>query len=791
MRQISPTSIAKRFGSITTRMLVILALAFMLITLMVNWVIETYAKPRVVAMTSESIEGIGNEVINSIMANISRVDGIAKATSAISGGLPKDQAIYQDTLGNLMNQTDKNIVGGGVWFDPNMYQSGQERQSFVWARDNSGVMQRTERYNAKETVFNPYYRDSWYIPALYARHDHCVWSRAYIDPATKSPMMTCAKALYNSRNQAFDGVISFNLILDNLDAAMQVWRKKVGGYVFLIDLDNRFLTFPDKSLVTYESRANPQGEMLSVEAFAKAQPGFDPIADHLTAINDDLLDKAIATDESRYNFAANSIVSTTNAGQISAKESKLLSALLLLNGEQSMNFVESHLVDTVAVPNDLILKQPSTAFIFRMPFTYWKMVIVKPDSALTSVANGLSNQLLRYMLFGFIPILLMTAWAFRNYFTRPLRHMAEAVADMGALIERKQYQQLGAHKLPTSNVSEIQIISEQTNQLIDRVVENEGALAEINVLLEKKVVERTQALQQAMDELKASQVQLVRSEKMATLGQMVAGVAHEVNTPLGYVRSNMELVGENLSRFDELTQHTEQLLTVLKDANASQEERDAAITATLQCCAEIKEDEVSEDLAGLVNDGLFGVDQIAELVLSLRDFSRIDESKIKDININDCINSSLVMARNNLKTLDVITDLGDLPPVQCNPSQINQVLLNLFNNAAQAIPSDRKGQLTIVSALAEEHTVTISVTDNGKGMAEEVLARMFEPFFTTKKAGEGTGLGLAISTEIMEQHGGKLEAQSSVGEGTRFVMTLPVAQTSSQAQQTPKALFEA
>jgi len=426
-----------------------------------------------------------------------------------------------------------------------------------------------------------------------------------------------------------------------------------------------------------------------------------------------------------------------------------------------------------------------------MPFTYWKMVIVKPDSALTSVANGLSSQLLRYMLLGFIPILFMTAWAFRNYFTRPLRHMAEAVADMGALIERKQYQQLGAHKLPTSNVSEIQIISEQTNQLIDRVVENEGALAEINVLLEKKVVERTQALQQAMDELKASQVQLVRSEKMATLGQMVAGVAHEVNTPLGYVRSNMELVGENLSRFDELTQHTEHLLTVLKDADASQEECDAAISATLQCCAEIKEDEVSEDLAGLVHDGLFGVDQIAELVLSLRDFSRIDESKIKDIDINDCINSSLVMARNNLKTLDVITELGDLPPVQCNPSQINQVLLNLFNNAAQAIPSDRKGQLTIVSALADEHTVTIRVTDNGKGMAEEVLARMFEPFFTTKKAGEGTGLGLAISTEIMEQHGGKLEAQSSVGEGTRFVMTLPVAQTSSQAQQAPKALFEA
>lgn len=790
MRQLSPTSIAKHFGSITTRMLVILALAFLLITSMVNWVIETYAKPRVAAMTSESIEGMGNEIINSIMASINRVDGLAHAASTISGGLPKEASIYQDTFGNLMNQADKSIVGGGVWFDPNMYQPGQERQAFVWARDNAGIMQRTDRYITKDNGLTPYYRDWWYIPALYARHDHCVWSRAYVDPTTNSPMMTCAKALYNSRNQAFDGVVSFNLILDNLDAAMQAWRQKIGGYVFLIDLDNHFLTFPDKSVITYESSANRQGEMLSVEAFAKAQPRFAPIAERLTTINDDLLDKAIATDESRYNFAANSIMSSTNTGQLSRQESKLLSALLLLNGEQSTNLVESHLLDTVTVPNDLILQQPATAFIFRMPFTYWKMVIVKPDSALTSVANGLSNQLLRYMLIGFIPILLITAWAFRNYFTRPLRYMADAVADMGSLIERKQYQQLGAHKLPTSNVSEIQIISEQTNQLIDRVVENEGALAEINVHLEKKVVERTQALQQAMDELKASQVQLVRSEKMATLGQMVAGVAHEVNTPLGYVRSNMELVGENLSRFDQLTQHTDHLLTVLNNADASSDQRDMAIAATLQCCTEIKEDQVSEDLAGLVNDGLFGVDQIAELVISLRDFSRIDESKIKDIDINDCINTSLVMARNQLKTMHVITELADLPPVQCNPSQINQVLLNLFNNAAQAIPSDRKGQLTIVSALADEHSVTVSVIDNGKGMTEEVLASIFEPFFTTKKAGEGTGLGLAIAADIMEQHGGQLQAQSSIGEGTRFVMTLPIAQAQLPAQQTPRALFE-
>lgn len=784
-------SVAKRLGSITTRMLIILAIAFALIIAMVYWVIETQAKPRILALTSETVIETGNEVINSIMASISHVDGLAKATSAISGGLPKDAAIYEQTLGNLMRQTDDRIAGGGVWFDPNMYAEGQERQSFVWTRDGSGIMRSTERYNQSTQTPNAYYRDWWYIPALYARHDHCVWSRAYVDPASNLPMMTCAKALYNSQNQAFDGVVSFNLLLDNLDAAITSWQEKVGGYVFLVDLDNRFLTFPDQSIVTQATANNPQGEKISANQLATSNPSFAPIAESLDKINQELIDEAMAKDEGRYTLAARSILSTTNMNKISEQESNLLSALLLLNVDQTFNLVGSHLVDTIAVPNDMMLNEPATAFVFRMPFTYWKMVIVKPDSDMMSVANALSNQLIRAMLLGFIPILLLTAWVFRRYFTRPLKHMAGALADMGALIAQKKYQQLSAHKLPPSSVSEIQVISEQTNQLIDKVVENEGALAEINVHLEKQVAARTQDLQKAMDELKASQVQLVRSEKMATLGQMVAGVAHEVNTPLGYVRSNMELVGDNLCRFDELITQTEQLLCTLNDANASQAEIDQRIASTLQCCDEIKDDEVSEDLADLVKDGLYGVDQIAELVVSLRDFSRIDESKVKDADINDCINTSLVMARNNLKSLNITTTLALLPAVQCNPSQINQVLLNLFNNAAQAIdddPNHQKGELHIESRLDGAEQVVINVTDNGSGIKESTLSRIFEPFFTTKKAGEGTGLGLAISSQIMEQHGGSIKAHSVVGQGTTFILTLPIEQVRDEAQA-PKALF--
>ena len=246
----------------------------------------------------------------------------------------------------------------------------------------------------------------------------------------------------------------------------------------------------------------------------------------------------------------------------------------------------------------------------------------------------------------------------------------------------------------------------------------------------------------------------------------------------------------NLMRFNELISHTDQLVQALKDPNVDQAQVAQLTAQTLECCEDIKEDEVSEDLADLIKDSLYGVDQIAELVVSLRDFSRIDESKIKDVDINECISTSLVMARNNLKTLDVTTSLATLPLIQCNPSQINQVLLNLFNNAAQAMTPERKGTLHITSALDEtQQQVVVQVIDNGMGMQESTLARIFEPFFTTKKAGDGTGLGLAISTQIMEQHSGSIAARSIVGEGTTFTIMLPI-QSPREANQPATALFE-
>jgi two-component system NtrC family sensor kinase len=298
-----------------------------------------------------------------------------------------------------------------------------------------------------------------------------------------------------------------------------------------------------------------------------------------------------------------------------------------------------------------------------------------------------------------------------------------------------------------------------------------GSVIALLSAMEQQVVKNASDLSQAYRELKSSQAQLVQSEKMASLGQMVAGVAHEINTPLGYVKNNVEIVQEFVVQLRQMhTSHRE-----LIDVILAPDSHDIAIAEKLaeldDLHNEIEPDLLFDDMAAMFNDTSYGLEQINELVLGLKNFSRLDQAMTDNVSINECVNSSLLIAKSNLKNrIEVILSLGDIPKIACAPSQINQVLLNLFNNASQAIEGEGK---ILVKTWADEVNVYISVQDTGKGMSPEVVAQIFDPFFTTKPVGEGTGLGLSISFQIIEQHGGRIRVASEVGRGTRFGISLP------------------
>jgi len=331
------------------------------------------------------------------------------------------------------------------------------------------------------------------------------------------------------------------------------------------------------------------------------------------------------------------------------------------------------------------------------------------------------------------------------------------------------------------SVADFLLLLQTKGRLMDESVEREAKLKDVlrnkeeiatlaeararDLELALKNLQRARQIELAFKDLQRNSTRLIQSEKMAGLGQMVAGIAHEINNPISFINGNL----------DHVDQYTRDLITLLGLYQRHFPDASSEITAYTE---DIDLNFLLFDLPSVIASMRTGTNRVRDIVLSLRNFSRLDEAEQKDVDIHEGLDNTLLILSHKLKQgIEVVKEYGVLPKVLCYPSQLNQVFMNIISNAADALfeTAMQSKRIIIETSIDSSEHVRISIRDNGDGIPPEVKGKIFNPFFTTKPIGKGTGLGLSVSHQIIEKHRGTIDVVSELGKGTELIIKIPVS----------------
>lgn len=410
--------------------------------------------------------------------------------------------------------------------------------------------------------------------------------------------------------------------------------------------------------------------------------------------------------------------------------------------------------DILLYPNDMfarsMLEREEVVFDLTLrnePFGFMVSKVKWGDSYFfigIGASKQKSKSVLRNINYAFFTVigavgllLILTAFVTSKIVLRPLNDLVEALQTMNV--------KDGPIAMPVTTETEIGVLTESFNEMSQRI---HGAREE----LKSKISE----LEAANREIRDTQARLVHTAKMASLGQLVAGVAHELNNPIGFVYSNMATLRE----------YIEKLHLIIKAGHDGPE-------AAEKMMKQVDYEYLSQDLPKLIASSEEGARRMRDIVVKLRNFSRLDEAKLKRVDLREGIETTLSLLQGETKNrIRLHTNFSEVPQVLCYASQINQVFMNILSNASQAIGEE--GDIWITLEGNGKGMAKVTIRDSGPGIKQDVLDRIFDPFFTTKSVGQGTGLGLSISYEIVKKHGGDIFVKSEPGMGAEFTIEIPI-----------------
>ncbi len=477
--------------------LVLLALTLIPIwdLLSIVLVMNTKGKDLVVEESSRLIEQLGNNAISEIGKRSQEIEALARSMATMGATLPRDVGLFKKVLPRVVDfNGDQAVAGGGIWPEPFVFTPGVEKRSFFYGRSDSGGLDYFDDYNTGRG----YIHDEWYPVVKYSKPGACFWSKSYMDPYSYQPMVTCTVAMRDG--QEFIGVSTVDLRLEGMAAFMEGIRVKTGGYVFLMDRNNKFLTFPDEKKVKIfntDDKGKKTEEFMTAEQFAAKETLFAPIAAEVKSMNDDILARA----KKMPNYRAETIgFIDADSDQINAEEAEFIAAVIADPlGEQTKT---SGLYKRFEVDDDFLTHEPSLVFIFHVPGSYWKLIAVKPIAEAQAVAAAISRVIVGIVTISIFFGILIAAFILHHLLVKPIRTTTTAVQAIGDIVARRDFAHLGEFRIPIRADDELGRLGGVINELSMALEDSYGSLVELNANLERKVDERTRELQATLEEVR-------------------------------------------------------------------------------------------------------------------------------------------------------------------------------------------------------------------------------------------------------------------------------------------------